>query len=93
MKHIPNTPSNPQKSMHFANYEVLQNDFDKKHRQKALQKAALLGNDEHFEVRIVYLNESAQEDYVETIIIMMGNDYIEIVGGIDIPINCILRVE
>jgi hypothetical protein len=92
MKNINNLANSPDHPIYFAKHEVLNDEFAKNARLEALHKASSLGN-EQYEVRIFFINDEEEEESLDTIIMMSDADYVEVLGGMDIPVRCILRVE
>ncbi len=78
----------------FSQDDVLSGDQDgRRSRSYNLQRAERLGNAFHGKVRINFLTQDKSERTVETTVWAAGDDFVNLKGGITLPVRAITRVE
>lgn len=78
----------------FSNEDVLSGDkLGRQSRAYNLLRAERLGNAFHGKVRIFFNTQDASERTVETTVWAASEDYVNLKGGITLPVRAISRVE
>ena len=76
---------------HFVKDEVLSNSYEVELRKILLEEARLLGNVEKYKVKIIFETTEGAK-MVETTVWDISDTYVELKGGIHIPVNSIKEV-
>jgi hypothetical protein len=80
-------------SLNFSKKEVLATSEERTIRLNELFRSQTLGNLHQSKVKLTFEAENEQLYQVDTTIWAVGNSFVSLKAGINIPIHCILKVE
>ena len=78
--------------LHFASHDVLTSREDKLEREHKLRTAMALTNSDHEPIRLIVKLYNGELVEVTSDLIDWEDDYVEVHGGIDIPLKAIVDV-
>jgi hypothetical protein len=80
-------------NLNFSKKEVLATSEERTMRLNELFRSQTLGNLHQSKVKLTFEADNEQLYQVETTIWAVGNSFVSLKAGINIPIHCILKVE
>jgi hypothetical protein len=80
-------------NLNFSKKEVLATSEERTMRLNELFRSQTLGNLHQSKVKLTFEAENEQLYQVDTTIWAVGNSFVSLKAGINIPIHCILKVE
>jgi hypothetical protein len=79
-------------SLHFTNHDALRTPEDRQEREHRLRTAMALTHSDHESIRLVLQLENGELVEIMSDLIDWEDDYVEVHGGIDIPLRAIVDV-
>lgn len=79
-------------SVSFVSYEVLNTPEQKAQRKEVLEKAMIIGNNDHGKAKIFFMTEDGMME-VETTVWATSDEVITLKGGVMIPVHSIEKVS
>lgn len=78
---------------HFVKHDILTEEFDRVAREVELRAATMKTFDEHDEIALIVRLVDGRRIKVKSKFIELENDYVELFGGVAVPVRAIERVE